>query len=160
MPSRDAGRELLGAGQVGAEDRLGLVADVAVEALDPVVLRRPGAHAERVPALPPPRLVVASAGCGRSSQVRQDSAWPGSRLTIGPAPQTGTLGLVDPHPQQAGLVELDRLGSSSATRRTGYSRAVSASARAKSSPAVCLAATTSVYRSGVSRRSISDRLRT
>ncbi len=36
------------------------------------------------------RLLVLLAGRGRSSQVRHDSAWPGSRLTIGPVPQPGS----------------------------------------------------------------------
>ena len=130
---------------------LGLVADVAVEALDPVVLGRPRAHPERVPALPPALAGRAPAGLGRSSHDRQRQ-----RLARQPAdhrrrPPAGDVGPVDR--PSAGRAR----GRQSTPRRPsdpayGYSRAVSARARAKSSPAVCWAATTSVYRSGVSRR--------
>ena len=86
IPSRHAGGEFLDPGQVRADDGLGLVADMAVKALDPVVLGRPGAHAERIPALPPP-LLSAADGLGRSSQVRQTTACPGRRLTMEDVPQ-------------------------------------------------------------------------
>ena len=105
----DARRELLGARQVGADDRLGLIAHVAMEALDPVVLRRIGAHSERVPPLPPPRLLLLLRGLGRSSQVRHEIAWPGSRLTIGPVPQTGSSARLIPIRARSGLIEVRAL---------------------------------------------------
>ena len=54
----NARRELLGARQVGPQDRLGLVAHVAMKALDPVVLGRIRAHSEWIPALAPARLIL------------------------------------------------------------------------------------------------------
>ena len=96
------------------------------------------------------RLCSSRFGLGRNSQDRQLNAWPGNLLTIGPVPQRGTSARPSP---------IRKAGSPS-SETWGYSRAAAAIANAKSSPAVCCPATTSEYKSGVSRRSISDRLRT
>jgi hypothetical protein len=99
-------------------------------------------------------------GRGRSSQVRHESACPGSRLTIRAIPQPGTSARSIPIRSSAGSPEEKGSDGPSGRSAYGYSRAVSASISAKSSPAVCFAATTSEYRSGVSRRSTSERFRT
>src|SRR5271157_379200 len=53
----DAGRELLDPGKVRPENGFGLVADMAVKTLDPIVFVGPGTHAKGVPALPPTLLL-------------------------------------------------------------------------------------------------------
>src|SRR4051812_6529915 len=97
----DARGELLATDQVGAQHRLGLVADVAVEALDPFVLGGPRAHAERVPPLLPGRAVALG------WPWPQLAAPPRERLAREPAdhprrPPAGNLGPVDSHPEWGG----------------------------------------------------------
>ena len=100
----NAGREFLGARQIGAQDGLGLFANVAMETLDPVVLGRPRAHAERVPALAPPALVfLLRAGPQLAGPPRQHLSRQAADHRPG-APD-GQLGLIDPHPGQPRLFE-------------------------------------------------------
>src|SRR5262249_43096273 len=105
----DAGCELFAAGQVGPDERAGLVRDVPLEALDAVVLRRPRALPERVPALGP---LLALLGRGLGPQLARAPLQSVPRQTRHHVrhARARDVGLTDAHPQRWVVLVAGRLG--------------------------------------------------
>ena len=128
-----------------------LIEDVRAKVLDQLVFRRPTALRERVPPHLPLVDSRARSGLRCNSQVAPDHRRPGRRLTSArcrrPAGGPGRCPARSACAVRLAAARDNRGPFPPRAERTGRRRSA-------------CAAMTSVYRSGVSRRSISDRLRT
>ena len=112
-----AGGEFLRACQVRPQDGLCLFADVAMEALDPVVFGRVRAHPERIPALTPARLIG-------FLRLRPQFAGPPRKRMAGqsadhrPGAPDGQLALVESQPRVSWLVRVKAVGFARLCRET------------------------------------------